>query len=336
MIERQVNRYETSGRRRVYCLPLEVFKGFFGNVYLVLGGGKPVLVDTGSGQDSSNRDIERGFAQVRERFNENVELADVGVILITHGHIDHFGGLHYIKEHCDAPIGVHILDRRVLVNYYERLSVTSRNVDRFLAGAGMREETRSRFLAMYRSSKRLFKPCPVDFTFDEEELLDGEFRSFHVPGHCPGQVCLLLDDILLTADHILPKISPHLSPEAIALSNGVGHYRSSLAKARTIDGVRLALGGHKGPIEDLKTRIDEIDTLLGERLEEVLEFCDEPRSIIDVSRQIFGEIEGYHALLATFEAGALVEDLYQRGHVIVSNYAAIEEDPQAALLYQQS
>jgi len=45
--------------------------------------------------------------------SEGVSLADVGRIIITHGHLDHFGGLAFVREHTQAPVGVHALDSHV-------------------------------------------------------------------------------------------------------------------------------------------------------------------------------------------------------------------------------
>ncbi|NJL29370.1 MAG: MBL fold metallo-hydrolase [Thermoanaerobaculia bacterium] len=128
-----VTRHSTSDGRTIYRLPLEVFPAFEGNAYLVTGGERPILVDCGSGQSVSNRDLERGFEQVRERFGERVGFQDLGAIVITHGHIDHFGGLPFVRARSTAPVGIHLLDRRVLTHWDRRLSVASEQIAAFCA-----------------------------------------------------------------------------------------------------------------------------------------------------------------------------------------------------------
>ncbi len=334
----ELRRFDTREGRRIYRLPLEVFPRLFGNAYLILGGAAPLLVDCGSGQPASNRDLERGFDEVRSRFGEAVTPADVAAVVITHGHIDHFGGLRALRRrhagprhagprhagpHSAAPIAVHVLDRRVLGRWEERVVVASRRVERFLEATGLRAERRAQYMELYLSTKGFFRSLPPDRTFTEGEIL-GELEAIHVPGHCPGQVCLVVDDVLLTADHLLARISPHLSPEAITLSTGVGHYLDSLTKIERRGGIRLGLGGHQGRIDDVGGRAREIRRLLAERLERVVDFCAEPRRIVDVSREIFGRVESYHVLLAILEAGAMVEYLYQRGELVAANVEAIE------------
>ncbi len=336
MSQLAVDRFATSRGRHIYRLPMAVFPGFVGNAYLVCGGAEPILVDCGSGQEASNRDLERGFEQIRERFDETLRIADVGRIVITHGHIDHFGGLSLVRRHTGAPIAVHVLDQRVLSGWEERVIVASKKVDHFLEGAGIRDQMRAAYMRMYLSTKGLFRSLPVDLAFTEGEVAGGELEAIHVPGHCPGQVCLRVDDLLLTADHLLEKISPHISPETLTLSTGIGHYLASLAKIERLDGIRLGLGGHQGEIADVAGRSAQIRGLIEKRLESVTEFCAEPRRIADVSRHVFGTQQSYHVLLALLEAGALVEHLYQHGQLVATNVEEIEAGRNPVILYRRT
>ncbi len=331
-----VDRFTTSRGRRIYRLPMAVFPGFVGHAYAVCGGAEPILVDCGSGQEASNRDLERGFEQIRERFDEPLSIADIGRIVITHGHIDHFGGLGLVRRYSDAPIAVHVLDQRVISGWHERLVVASKKISSFLETAGIREQLRAAYMKMYLSTKMLFRSLPVDLPFTEGELAGGELEAIHVPGHCPGQVCLRIDDLLLSADHLLENISPHISPEEITLSTGIAHYLVSLAKIGGLHGIRFGLGGHQGKIADVAGRAAEIRRLIEQRLDNVIEFCAEPRRIADVSRHVFGTQQSYHVLLALLEAGALVEYLYQHGELVAANVEEIEAGRDRPILYQRA
>lgn len=333
----RVHRFDTAGGRKVYRLRLEVFPGFSGNAYLIEGGAKPILVDTGSSSPQSIADLETAFAELRSEHGVAVTPADLGAIVITHGHIDHFGGLAGLAGKTGAPVGIHLLDRRVISSWAERLVVATRQVGIFFHQAGVEPGKRERYLETYRAAKSFFKSHPpVDFTFDEGPLLGGELEAIHVPGHCPGQVNLRVDDLLLTADHVLDRITPHISPEMITSETGVGHYLASLRKIETkVGGIRLGLGGHMSEIPDIARRSQEIRRHLEARLEKVLELCLSPRTIVEISREIYGRVRSYHVILAILEAGALVEYLYQHGDLVVANLEELEREANPAILYRR-
>jgi glyoxylase-like metal-dependent hydrolase (beta-lactamase superfamily II) len=328
-------RFETAAGRTLYRLPVLVFEEMWANAYLVTGGAAPVLVDCGSGLGSSDEDLARGFETVGERFGERVRPEDLGAIVITHGHIDHFGGLGFLRRRTSAPILVHVLDRRVLSHYEERVVVASQRVRAFLRSAGVGEERLEQYMALYLSTKGLFRSVEVEQSFEEGPLLDGELYAHHVPGHCPGQVCVGVDDLLLTADHLLETVSPPLSPESITSSTGLRHYLASLDKVERLEGYRLGLGGHQGPIRDLARRARTLRALHERRLARVLEHCDTPRSILEISRELFGRARSYHILLALLETGALVEYLYQRGELVAANVEEIETAAVPVIRYRR-
>jgi glyoxylase-like metal-dependent hydrolase (beta-lactamase superfamily II) len=335
MEPRPVARFTTASGRNLYQIPLEVFPGFVGNVYVLTGGDGVILVDCGSGMEQARRELVAGFAAIGERFGEPVTLQDVSAILITHGHIDHFGGLPWAKAETGAPAGVHILDRRVLSSYEERVVVASKGVASFLERAGVSPEARAGMMEMYLFAKGRYHSTPVDFLLEEGQPTPGDLEVFHVPGHCPGQVCLRVDDVLLTADHVLARITPNQAPEAITQYTGLGHYLESLDKIARVPGIRLGLGGHEGPIDDLYGRVGEIRQVHERRLEQVLEICREPRSTVEISRKLFGVRQSYHILLALIETGAHLEYLYQRGELYATNVEEIEAQDNPVIRYRR-
>jgi glyoxylase-like metal-dependent hydrolase (beta-lactamase superfamily II) len=326
--------FSTAGGRTIYSFPVTAFTGLIANIYLIDNGDELILVDTGSGMEQSNLELLAGFEALREQFGLPVTLGDVDRILITHGHVDHFGGLPFVREHSQAPIGVHVLDRRVLSHYEERVVVAARHLASYLASAGISPTRRHNLMGMYLFAKGFYRSTPVQFLLAEGEPLAG-IEVYHVPGHCPGQVCLRVDDILLTADHVLAYTTPHQAPESITSNTGLGHYLQSLERIRHLDGIRLALGGHESPIDDLPARIDAIRSLHEERLSRVLALTGTPRTIAAISKELFGTVESYHVLLALEETGAHVEYLYQRGELIAANLEDVEREENPVILYQR-
>lgn len=331
-----IQRFESNTGVRIYRLPVEAFPNFIAYCYLLLEAGVPTLVDTGSGLGSSSEQLISGITALREQFGEPVGVSDIQRILITHGHIDHFGGVAFMLEQTNgAHVGIHELDRRVLTAYEERVIVATRDLRVFLEQAGVKTELQAALIEMYGFAKKHVRSVPVDFSLDEETLMEG-MQFIHAPGHCPGQVCILIGDILISADHILSRTTPHQAPESITHYTGLGHYRDALRKVAHVDDIRLALGGHEDPIFDVYRRIDEIQASHERKLNrvrDILQAAGQPMTISDISKIMYPGMENYNILLALEETGAHVEYLYQHGQLSIANLDEVEGQDNPARRY---
>jgi glyoxylase-like metal-dependent hydrolase (beta-lactamase superfamily II) len=291
-----------------------------GYSHLVITKDLVVLFDVGSGFGDSNEQLEAGLEQINVEFKENAGWDQITHILISHAHIDHYGGLHYVRERTGAPIGIHELDRRVLTNYEERLEVIEPRFRSFLLESGVSESKTEELVTLYLLHKQLFSSIDVDFSYEAIGMRLNGLEFVHVPGHCSGQIVVRVGDILLSADHILAQTSPHMAPESLSLNTGLEHYLTSLQKVAPLaKQVRLALGGHEGPIEDPEARIEAIIAVHRERLNQILDLLDTPTTIYEVSQELFPETEAYHQILAVEETAAHFEYLYSRGFIELTN-----------------
>lgn len=318
-----VQRFHASTGARIYCLSVETFPHHVNNVYLVLEEGSRILLDCGSGAPSSRRDLALGFAVVRAIFGEDARYEALDWCVVSHAHFDHFGGANRLKEETRARLAVHELDARVLSGIDERLVMASKDCDVFWRRAGVPDAEREPMLTLYTAAKSAFRAQEVDRTLRDGDTIGPGYRVHHVPGHCPGLVCLQVHDVLLTSDHVLARITPHQFPQALAPFAGLEHYFHSLAKIRKVEGVNFALGGHEEPIWDLRARIDAIALFHRERLARVLALCTAPQTVVQVAQALFGDQQGYSRILALDEAGAHVEYLHQRGQLKVANLDAV-------------
>src|SRR5215216_5533862 len=241
------------------------------NVYIVIAGDYVALVDTGSGLGESDDHIRSGIEQIRDEWGESLDWGDIKRVVVTHGHVDHYGGLGAVRDQTHAPVAVHELDRRVLTNHEERLILAGRAVSLFLWRAGVSDSSHTSLMGMYGWSKGLFRSLEVETVLHDGDLLDDLMLVHHVPGHCPGQVCIQIGDVLLSADHVLPHTSPHMAPESITPSAGLDHYFDSLHKIAGVSGIRLALGGHEGPMDNMYQRIAQILASHERKLDRLLE-----------------------------------------------------------------
>jgi glyoxylase-like metal-dependent hydrolase (beta-lactamase superfamily II) len=112
-------------------------------------------------------------------------------------------------------------------------------------------------------------PSPSSRLNDAQVVKIGgrEWVSVHTPGHTPDHLCLYdpAGGTLLSGDHVLPTITPHISgidagPDPLAA------FFASLDKVAELRDVGLVLPAHGHPFADLSGRAKDIRRHHEERL----------------------------------------------------------------------
>jgi len=102
-------------------------------------------------------------------------------ILITHGHLDHIGGVAWLQKQTEAPVLMHADDLPIVES--------SPNFARMLG---------------LRASKH-FKP---DEFVTEKTIIEAglvRLRILHTPGHSPGSICLVGDYAAFVGDTLFAR-----------------------------------------------------------------------------------------------------------------------------------
>ncbi|WP_136666764.1 MBL fold metallo-hydrolase [Flavobacterium sp. H122] len=149
------------------------------NSYLIKGQHKHILIDTGV-PNSENKIL-------KQLKKHQIALEDIGLLIITHGHIDHFGSVKKLKDILNVPVLIHDADKRA-VQTGKSLSDTLKPNHTFW----------KKFLKP-RLLKGKALPCEPDIVlYDNEEYDLSSYgiqgKIIHTPGHTPGTLSVVLED----------------------------------------------------------------------------------------------------------------------------------------------
>ncbi len=111
----------------------------------------------------------------------------------------------------------------------------------------------------------------ADRLIEHNELVDVpglRLRAVWTPGHTPGHLCFHDEthDVLLTGDHVLPRITPNVSSYDMT-SNPLRDYLGSLDKLRGLQPAEV-LPAHEYRFTDLDSRLEFLAEHHRERLAE--------------------------------------------------------------------
>ena len=157
--------------------------------------------------------------------------AEVARIFITHFHPDHVGAAADVAELTGAPVYQGELDYAQCELVWGEPELAERIADWFLHPRRPARDHRG----ADRVGLRLpaVHPLPADpMLVDDGDRLDG-WELVAAPGHADGQLCLLKDDVLVSADHLLGRITPTVGLWPESRLDPLGDYLESLE--RTIE-----------------------------------------------------------------------------------------------------
>jgi glyoxylase-like metal-dependent hydrolase (beta-lactamase superfamily II) len=234
------------------------------NAYVIEEAGGIMLFDAGIEKEESLEAFAEGLAQIGHRFEE------VNRIVLSHGHIDHYGAVAWMLERIgrDVPIMIHSADAdKVLESGANLLDLLRRN-NRYLLRLGMPLAVLEKMIAAIgreaNMSRRLPSVTPLlpGAKFQCKHVV---LEVLHMPGHTPGLCCLYERDrqLLFSADHLLERVSPNPLID-LGVDGEPTSFRPLISYLESIDRVRalpidLVLPGHSTPFT---AHCDVIDSLL--------------------------------------------------------------------------
>jgi glyoxylase-like metal-dependent hydrolase (beta-lactamase superfamily II) len=308
------------GSIRSLTVPLPGFHALICSNTFVLGTGPITLIDCAPKFPGSLLTLERQLHEI------GFDWKDVERIIITHGHIDHFGLVCQIRSASghDIPCYVHQDDLWKLSGEYINSGMWSEDADAFYAKMGMPEKTVELMRRRSQFFKNLCDPVDDAIPIEEGAVFQGsgfDLEVIHTPGHSPGCCCLYerQNKILFSGDHILKHITPNPFHEVIRSRLKDPSYKSLKAYMESLEKlehlpIRYVFPAHGEYISDLESLITGYRKHHEERTEVIwLALKSGERCIYELMKDVFPGIDEFEAFLAVSEVLVHLELLIEAG-----------------------
>ncbi len=194
------------------------------NTYLV-GTDRLVVIDPGP-------DMPAHFEALRAA----IAGRPVDHIVVTHAHVDHSALAGRLHDATGAPVAA------FGTAHSGRSAIMTRLAEDGLTGGGEGMDTGFAPDLRLADGARLASDA-------------GSLKVLHTPGHLGGHLCLALDDVVFTGDHVMGWAPSLVSPPDGDLTD----FMASCARLRSdLPGGASALPGHGAPVVDLVGRLDAL------------------------------------------------------------------------------
>ena len=278
------------------------------------------LVDTGMATEDTK-------ALWEEIFSTHLNSKPVKQVIVTHMHFDHLGLAGWLVEKWGATLCMsrtEYLSSRVIIN--EIKSDPPEATVAFFRAAGVEESILDEFKVRFNNRSDFVSPLPSHYKrlTDNQVLQIGslQWTVIIVEGHSPEHICLHCKslNIMIAGDQILPRISPNISvrpdePRANPLHNFL---RSCESLKNRLNKDVLILPSHGDPFYGVHLRLQDMINEHKKGLQDLLEFCSQPRSVTEVFPILFrSKINIGNMVIAVGEAVANLNYLVSSKELVV-------------------
>jgi len=279
------------------------------------------LIDTGPNSGKSLDELERALAA----HGRTVE--EIGLIVITHQHMDHLGLLEILARRSGAEVAA----LHLLAPYLEDFQASMAADDAFSQAIMRQHGIPAEMVTVLGSVGMAFRAFgsrgQISRPLRDGDLLklrDRSFEVLHRPGHSPSDTIFWDSErrILIAGDHLLAHISsnPLISrpleetasdqrPQALL------RYIESMLATREL-APELTLTGHGDPVTDHVTLIDERLRLHHRRAEKMRRLLEPgPLTAYEIALKMWGNVAVTQAMLTLSEVLGHMDLLLRDGLV---------------------
>jgi glyoxylase-like metal-dependent hydrolase (beta-lactamase superfamily II) len=257
-----------------------------GNAWAIEAGEGIVLFDTGMGGKGRLRQLDLALAQA------GFGVEDIGLLVCTHSHVDHYGLAAGIVEAAGCELWMHPAWEHVRLLADDPAAALEHRLE-----VARQSGVPVAALERYREARSGEEETGIDaIQVPDRELVPGvevetglgTWQVHETPGHAPSHVVLHQPErkLMISGDHLLGRVV--LFFDYGHTPDPVGEFLRSLDEVEPLD-VDLVLPGHGRPFRDPEAKIAEARRQVGELLGKVRAALGEgERTAFEIVAEIVG------------------------------------------------
>lgn len=246
-------------------------------------------------------------------------------VIVTHMHPDHVGLSDWLCSKWNVPLWMSFSDYMTAKLWSVRAGGGASGGESAVKHFSMHGMTDPESLEQIKARASYYQGLVPAVPDRFIRMMDGDSfqiggAAWHVIvgcGHAPEHVSLFCAEkkVLISGDMVLPRISTNVSVfDYEPMSNPLKLYLNSLAGYQSLPADTLVLPSHGKPFKGLHERIAQQYAHHDERLEDVMQACDTPKSTTDIVPVLFKRKLDLHQMtFAMGEAIAHLHALYYQG-----------------------
>lgn len=232
-----------------------------------------------------------------QRWEEELQGKEVTDLIITHYHPDHYGYAGGFKEKYDVRVSMSKVDAENGLHSWEKELIGK--LDHYYALSGIPEAVGRQMVDNTKEFVPRVTPYPTvqHYLEEGEKIVLGkyEYEVIFTPGHSEGLVTFYNKEknVLISTDHILPRITPNISHWYHGDPNPLGSYFTSLEKITELE-VDFVIPSHGKPFHNGHQRVLELKAHHEERLEVLHDIIQDGATVYEACEGLFNRKLNVH------------------------------------------
>ena len=162
-------------------------------------------------------------------------VSDVRGVVVTHVHPDHHGLSARLREASGAWVAMHPAEAATLPARVWATGDRGHQDEEWLRRCGLPADVVAELVLPPEAMKAFLAMAEPDRLLEDGDLVPDAgrpLRAVWTPGHTPGHLCFHdeTDDLLLSGDHVLPRISPNIGLQPHTADPPLAAYLASLER----------------------------------------------------------------------------------------------------------